>query len=249
MAKVIPEEEKNYNKFPGEHVIVLDDVVTIGDKVFHLVHNYQDGFDKEKLEQRYSDIFAKHDYVVGDWGHEQLRLKGFFSTSRKKMPDDLKISHLEDYIKEYMNYGAAFFVLKRMRSKDIKREAPFLAEKVYEVNPTVSSETRPKKVVAKSQKRDVAQGASQARQSQSKQTQSKQTQSKQGQYKPVQTKQAQAKSTSPAKKRRPATQPTFVQKDKSEKARTPFVKTEDTHVSHETKATKRPAFVVRTRQK
>lgn len=176
MAKVIPEEEKNYNKFPGEHVIVLDDVVTIGDKVFHLVHNYQDGFDKEKLEQRYSDIFAKHDYVVGDWGHEQLRLKGFFSASRKKMPDDLKISHLEDYIKEYMNYGAAFFVLKRMRSKDIKREAPFLAEKVYEVKPTVSSETRSKKVVAKSQKRDVAQGASQARQSQSKQIQSKQAQ-------------------------------------------------------------------------
>src|SRR5574340_1017822 len=252
MAKVIPEEEKNYNKFPGEHVIVLDDVVTIGDKVFHLVHNYQDGFDKEKLEQRYSDIFAKHDYVVGDWGHEQLRLKGFFSASRKKMPDDLKISHLEDYIKEYMNYGSAFFVLKRMRSKDIKREAPFLAEKVYEVKPTVSSETRPKKVVAKSQKRDVPQGKqiqSKQTQSQPKQTQSKQSQSKQVQPKPLQTKQAQAKSTSATKKRRPTTQPTFVQKDKSEKARRPFVKTEDTHVSHETKATKRPAFVVRTRQK
>ena len=41
MAKVIPEEEKNYNKFPGEHVIVLDDVVTIGDKVFHLIDDLQ----------------------------------------------------------------------------------------------------------------------------------------------------------------------------------------------------------------
>ena len=99
-------------------------------------------------------------------------------------------------------------------------------------------------MVAKSQKRDVAQGASQARQSQSKQIQSKQAQSK-----PVQPKQAHAKPTNVTKKRRPTTQPTFVQKDKSEKARTPFVKTEDTHVSHETKATKRPAFVVRTRQK
>ena len=96
MAKVIPEEEKNYNKVPGEHVMVLDDVVTIGDKVFHLIHNYRDGFNQEKLEQRYSDIFAKYDYLVGDWGHEQLRLKGFFSSSRKKMPDELKISHLED---------------------------------------------------------------------------------------------------------------------------------------------------------
>ncbi|MDR1606621.1 MAG: DUF1027 domain-containing protein [Streptococcaceae bacterium] len=139
MAKVIPEEEKNYNKFPGDHVIVLDDVVTIGDKVFHLVHDHQSAFDSEKLEQRYSDIFAKYDYIVGDWGHEQLRLKGFFSTSRKKMPDELKISRLEEYIKEYMNFGAAFFVLKRMRSKDIKREEAFLEEKVYEVKtPTVN---------------------------------------------------------------------------------------------------------------
>ena len=71
----------------------------------------------------------------------------------------------------------------------------------------------------------------------------------QGQSKPVQTKQTQAKPTNAAKKRRPTTQPTFVQKDKSEKVRTPFVKIEDIHVSHETKATKRPAFVVRTRQK
>ncbi|GFH41111.1 YutD family protein [Lactococcus insecticola] len=133
MAKVIPEEEKNYNKFPGERVIVMDDVVTIGDKVFHLVYNHNEGFDKEKLAQRYADIFAKYDYLVGDWGHEQLRLKGFFSTSRKKMADDLKITHLEDYIKEYMNFGAAFFVLKRMRSKDIKREEAFLDEKIYEV--------------------------------------------------------------------------------------------------------------------
>ena len=147
MAKVIPEEEKNYNKFPGEHVIVLDDVVTIGDKVFHLIHNYRDGFNQEKLEQRYSDIFAKYDYLVGDWGHEQLRLKGFFSSSRKKMPDELKISHLEDYIKEYMNFGAAFFVLKRMRSKDIKRDEAFVGEKVYEVKTPV--------VVHKSKKREV----------------------------------------------------------------------------------------------
>ncbi|GFH42291.1 hypothetical protein Hs30E_08420 [Lactococcus hodotermopsidis] len=159
MAKVIPEEEKNYNKFPSERVIVVDDVVTIGDKVFHLVHNHADGFDKEKLAQRYSDIFAKYDYLVGDWGHEQLRLKGFFSTSRKKMPDDLKITHLADYIKEYMNFGAAFFVLKRMRSKDIKREEAFLEEKVYDLKSPVKPKAKkpkqsPKKEIAKPVDRD-----------------------------------------------------------------------------------------------
>ncbi|CCK19354.1 Hypothetical DUF1027 domain protein [Lactococcus raffinolactis 4877] len=155
MAKVIPEEEKNYNKFPGEHVIVLDDVVTIGDKVFHLIYNHREGFNQEKLEQRYSDIFAKYDYLVGDWGHEQLRLKGFFSSSRKKMPDELKISHLEDYIKEYMNFGAAFFVLKRMRSKDIKRDEAFVDEKVYEVTTPVAVSRVSKKDTKKEVKREV----------------------------------------------------------------------------------------------
>ena len=205
MAKVVPEEEKNYNKFPGERVIVVDDVVTIGDKVYHLVHNYQDGFDKDKLAQRYSDIFVKYDYIVGDWGHEQLRLKGFFSSSRKKIADELKISHLEEYIKEYMNYGAAFFVLKRMRSKDIKRNEPFLSEKVYEVDaPDIATiELTSKK--GKTKKTAVTQ--------------------------------------------RQATKGTFDQKEKASSKRPSFDKQEDKQALKQKTTTKRPAFVVRTRNK
>ena len=44
-------------------------------------------------------------------------------------------------------FGAAFFVLKRMRSKDIKRDEAFVGEKVYEVKTPV--------VVPKSPKREV----------------------------------------------------------------------------------------------
>lgn len=167
MAKVVPEAEKNYNKFPGDHVIVIDDRVTIGDKTFQLVHNYRDGFNAEKLEQRFSDIFAKYDYVVGDWGHEQLRLKGFFSTSRRKMPDDQKITHLEDYIKEYMNFGAAFFVLKRKRAQDIKRDEAYVSEKVYDVKPhtTDLSKTSKAKVTRKETRKVVEKGTPKAKQS------------------------------------------------------------------------------------
>ena len=219
MAKVVPEEEKNYNKFPGERVIVVDDVVTIGDKVYHLVHNYQDGFDKDKLAQRYSDIFVKYDYIVGDWGHEQLRLKGFFSSSRKKIADELKISHLEEYIKEYMNYGAAFFVLKRMRSKDIKRNEPFLSEKVYEVDaPDIATiELTSKK--GKTKKTAVTQ----------KQTKSVKRQGTQ--------------------KQRQATKGTFDQKEKASSKRPSFDKQEDKQALKQKTTTKRPAFVGRTRNK
>ncbi|MBL3715403.1 YutD family protein [Lactococcus muris] len=131
MPKEVDESKLNYNRFPGEHVISNGDIVKVGGKTFHLVYNYREGFDAEKLEQRFSDIFDKYDYIVGDWGFEQLRLKGFFSTSRKKMQSENKIDRLEDYINEYCNYGCAYFVLRRVRSQD---EA-YTSERVFEDKP------------------------------------------------------------------------------------------------------------------
>jgi uncharacterized protein YutD len=131
VPKEIDESKLNYNRFPGEHVIATKDIVKVGGKTFHLVYNYREGFDTEKLEQRFSDIFDKYDYIVGDWGFEQLRLKGFFSTSRKKMQSENKIDRLEDYINEYCNYGCAYFVLRRVRSQD---EA-YTSERVFEDKP------------------------------------------------------------------------------------------------------------------
>nr|WP_230318188.1 YutD-like domain-containing protein [Lactococcus petauri] len=83
------------------------------------------------MEQRFSDIFDKYDYIVGDWGFEQLRLKGFFSVSRKKMQSENKIDRLEDYINEYCNYGCAYFVLRRVRSQD----ESYTSERVFEDKP------------------------------------------------------------------------------------------------------------------
>ncbi|MGO3606348.1 MAG: YutD family protein [Pseudolactococcus laudensis] len=241
MAKVIPEEEKNYNKFPGEHVIVLDDVVTIGDKVFHLIYNHREGFNQEKLEQRYSDIFAKYDYLVGDWGHEQLRLKGFFSSSRKKMPDELKISHLEDYIKEYMNFGAAFFVLKRMRSKDIKRDEAFVDEKVYEVTTPVAVSRVSKKDTKKEVKKEVRREVRKDVKKDGNRDFSldAKTPNKKGDN---------SGSSKFSRKRQPS-KTAFVKKEKSVKQQAPIIKPEPSQKPHQSESSKRPAFVVRTRKK
>lgn len=245
MAKVIPEEEKNYNKFPGEHVIVLDDVVTIGDKVFHLIYNHREGFNQEKLEQRYSDIFAKYDYLVGDWGHEQLRLKGFFSSSRKKMPDELKISHLEDYIKEYMNFGAAFFVLKRMRSKDIKRDEAFVDEKVYEVTTPVAVSRVSKKDTKKEVKKEVRREVRKEVRKDVKKDGNRdfsldaKTPNKKGDN---------SGSSKFSRKRQPS-KTAFVKKEKSVKQQAPIIKPEPSQKPHQSESSKRPAFVVRTRKK
>lgn len=81
---------------------------------YELIENYKDGFQEEALQERYSAILKKYDFIVGDWGYDQLRLKGFYHDYRKNVPFDAKISTLEDYILEYCNFGCAYFVLQRV---------------------------------------------------------------------------------------------------------------------------------------
>ena len=44
---------------------------------YELFENVRDGFKEDVFLERYSDILLKYDYIVGDWGYGQLRLKGF----------------------------------------------------------------------------------------------------------------------------------------------------------------------------
>ncbi|MFD1708643.1 YutD family protein [Siminovitchia sediminis] len=86
----------------------------IQNKQYELVENVRDGFNEEALRARFSDILVKYDYIVGDWGYGQLRLKGFFADDHQKATYDTKISTLDDYLYEYCNFGCAYFVLKKV---------------------------------------------------------------------------------------------------------------------------------------
>ena len=70
-------------------------------------------FNEEALLARYSDVLLKYDYILGDWGYGQLRLKGFFDDRNQKATYETKISTLQDYLYEYCNFGCAYFVLKK----------------------------------------------------------------------------------------------------------------------------------------
>ena len=63
---------------------------------------------------------ARYDYIVGDWGYEQLRLKGFFDKDNRKALPDQRIDMLEDYLYEYCNFGCAYFVIQRVGGKKEK---------------------------------------------------------------------------------------------------------------------------------
>jgi uncharacterized protein YutD len=95
---------------------------------YEVIENVRDGFKEEDVMTRYSDILGKYDYIVGDWGYGQLRLKGFYDDKNTKATYDTKISTFEDYLYEYCNFGCAYFILK----KGSKVEAPVADEQVVE---------------------------------------------------------------------------------------------------------------------
>lgn len=80
---------------------------------YQIVENYRDAVTVEGIAKRYNSILNKYDYIVGDWGYDQLRLKGFYQDSNNRAGFDKKISFLEDYLYEYCNFGCAYFVLEK----------------------------------------------------------------------------------------------------------------------------------------
>lgn len=90
------------------------ETVEIEGQTYQLIENHKNGFDKKAFVERYSDILAKYDFIVGDWGYDQLRLKGFFDDQSTKASFDTKASAIDDYLYEYCNFGCAYFIVKRI---------------------------------------------------------------------------------------------------------------------------------------
>lgn len=97
----------------------------LSDIEYRIIENYQEAFDLEQLENRYSDYLLKYDYIVGDIAYQKLRLRGFFENYRKGVPIDMKIANLEDYLVEYCSFGSPYFVLERVEKKEEDPESYF----------------------------------------------------------------------------------------------------------------------------
>lgn len=93
----------------GEKMIVLENAK------YEVVKDFREGYQEEPLQERYSEVLTKYDYILGDWGYGQLRLKGFFEDRNPKATYETKISTVEDYLYEYCNFGCAHFILKKVK--------------------------------------------------------------------------------------------------------------------------------------
>ena len=91
-------------------------LIYVGGYPYEVVRDYKNGWNQEAFRGRYSEVLNRYDYIIGDWGYSQLRLKGFYRENHPQATKDSSICSIEDYIHEYCNFGCAYFVLK----KDIK---------------------------------------------------------------------------------------------------------------------------------
>ncbi|MBO0440109.1 YutD family protein [Candidatus Enterococcus ikei] len=174
-------EEPVKEKKKGEIVTVIDDIhVTISERQYLLVKNHREAFDSERLGERFSDVLSKYDYIVGDWGYDQLRLKGFFNESNRKAAPEQRIDTLEDYLYEYCNFGCAYFVIERIGGKREKQQTrrkkptkkPVHQNQAHteekrvpvtnKAKPVIKNrkETEPKKAVIGKQEKDASKGRS-----------------------------------------------------------------------------------------
>ncbi|WP_025730304.1 YutD family protein [Atopobacter phocae] len=90
-------------------------LIKVENDLYHLIFESDEdkSFDIQSFNLRYADVLSKYDYIVGDWGFEQLRLRGFYEDRHPRATNDKNINLLEDYLTEYCNFGCSYFILKR----------------------------------------------------------------------------------------------------------------------------------------
>ncbi|AQS55880.1 YutD family protein [Novibacillus thermophilus] len=98
-------------------------MIRVQQNVYELVTDYKNAWNQEIFRERYCEVLGKYDYIVGDWGYGQLRLKGFFSDKNPKAKRHSRISQLEEYVYEYCNFGCAYFVLRKVSDRKGKKTA------------------------------------------------------------------------------------------------------------------------------
>lgn len=149
MRKEISEEMYNYNKFPGPQFVLVGDKVKSDGYEFSLIDNEKLAFDTAAFTQRFSEVLLKYDYIVGDWGNEQLRLRGFYKKTPKGK-ENKNITRLEDYLNEYCNFGCAYFVLENPEPEEIFFEEELVTKRKKKVTKksakTIHSRTKNEKI-------------------------------------------------------------------------------------------------------
>ncbi|WP_410514092.1 YutD family protein [Paenibacillus sp. BR2-3] len=116
-------------------------MIVIGGKGYELMLDHKDGWNPEAFRGRYSEVLERYDYIIGDWGYSQLRLKGFYRDNHPKVNRDTAISGMVDYINEYCNFGCAHFVLRKLKEQPLEGYKDILTKEPQEFVPAEDPDT------------------------------------------------------------------------------------------------------------
>lgn len=115
-------------------------VIHISGRPYEIVQEHRTAWNLEMFRDRYSEVLDRYDYIVGDWGYNQLRLKGFFKENHPKSTRDTAMSSVMDYINEYCNFGCAYFILEKQPAKEGRVRTPEGWESDAEMEGAASAE-------------------------------------------------------------------------------------------------------------
>lgn len=87
--------------------------VVLNNIEYEVIKEYKNGFNKEELENRYTDYFTDYNYILCDYAYNKLRLKGFCDRGNKLFNEINDYSKIDKYIKEECAYDCSYFIIKK----------------------------------------------------------------------------------------------------------------------------------------
>lgn len=88
--------------------------IVLNNNEYELIKDYKNGYDKEELENRYTDYFDNYDYIIGDWSYGKLRLKGLCDKGNKIYNEINDYERRDKYLKEECAYDCKYFIIKKL---------------------------------------------------------------------------------------------------------------------------------------
>lgn len=89
--------------------------ILINDIEYEILRNDKDCIDVDDLQDKITDYFNVYDYIMGDFSYDKVRLKGYYDSNNKNAKRINDIKYLDDYIKNYCNYGSRIFLIKKKK--------------------------------------------------------------------------------------------------------------------------------------
>lgn len=88
--------------------------VILNDREYEVIKDYKEAFNKEDLDNLYTEFFKDYDYILGDYAYSKLRLKGFCDKDNSLCNSINDYEGIDKYIKEECAYECKYFILKKI---------------------------------------------------------------------------------------------------------------------------------------